>query len=463
MKYIFLFLPPIFVYLTNADPVLSFFISWGSSLLYILLSASGKIAPLPKDRKWSAQLFRPFILSQCLFFGYHSISNVFYFMDTMGYYYFEKTILPVDIHLLKKLASIQNYVLFAHATYLCGALPQIKKYNFASPFKINIKVHYYLIYAIAMLVTSYILNTTPLALFASYLNALGTFLALLYAVDAIKNKTHLPFAIVLVCYLMLNALLSGMKENIILIIIFLMANLYTLYRWKPIALFAPFLAIFFYYYPSLNNNYRKLAWDEGVSTYDAASEVLKDDNIQSLTIEENNWVFLTNRLSEISMAVDYFDYVPDRHPYYGFDIIIDGIKLLVPRALFPDKGSPDILAMKRATDAGAIQLNENDYTSAKPQTLPDAYMSGGLFGVIITFFLFGWLSTRISIWCEKLFGGYEIGSILIFQSFFSLFNKGGCFENLIGSLFWSLILVTCFHLFLKNKKIIVPKTQNNLK
>lgn len=432
--------------------------------MFIVLSITGKIAPLPKDKKWSRQLFRPFIFSQILFFGYNSIANIFFFSDTLGFYYFEQINNAKDYLLLHKLAVIQNYVVLAHAVYLCGILPGIKYYSTNKlRYKVTLQQKSYAIYAIALLVMSYALNKSPLAFFAFYLNSLGSFLALFYVVNSLKNKSHMPFAIIFLIYLVGNALLSGMKENVVLIVIFLLTNLFTIYKWKPIILATPLLMAFAYYYPSINNNYRKLAWNEKVDSYEAASEVLKEENIQSLTIEENNWAFLTTRLSEVSMAVDYFDYVPEKRDYYGFSIIIDGLKLLAPRILFPDKGSPDVSAMKRATDAGAIQLNENDYTSAKPQTLPDAYMSGGLIGVIVTFFLFGWLSTKISLWCEKLFGGYEIGSILIFQSFFSLFNKGGCFENLIGSLFWSLILVTCLHLFLKNKEIIVPKIQNNLK
>ncbi|RZJ67717.1 MAG: hypothetical protein EOO47_24945 [Flavobacterium sp.] len=299
------------------------------------------------------------------------------------------------------------------------------------------------------------LKTTALAFLAFYANTLGTFLALFYIYRSLKLKTHLPFAFLLLAYLVANALLSGMKENIIAIITFLLANLYADRRLKPIVFIAPFLFIFLYYYPTINNNYRKLAWVEGMEQSEAAAEVFKEENILSNSIEENNWAFLTDRLSEVSMAVSYFDYVPQKHDYYGFSIIYDGIALLVPRVLFPDKGSPDTYAMKRATDAGAITLNENDYTSAKPQTLPDAYMSGGLLGVIITFYIFGWLIGLLSIWCEKLFGGYEFGSIIAFQSFFSILNKGGCFENLIGTLFWSSIMVLTLFLFLRNRKIIL--------
>jgi hypothetical protein len=457
LKYFLLFIPPLAAYLLNQNTILSFSISWTSSFVYIILSITGKITPLPSDKKWSEQLFRPFIFSQILFFGYNSIANIFFFADTLGYYYFEKTNLPVDSNLLQKLSAIQNYSLIAHAAYLCGLLPNIKHYAAKTKYRINLKQHSYLIYAIILLVFAYLLKSSPLAFLGFYLNSLGLFLALFYSVYSLKNKKHLPLAIVLLSYLMLNALLSGMKENIIVIIIFLMTNLYTFYKWKPIIILSPIILIFFYYYPSINGTYRKLTWDEGMDNYDAASEVLKEDNVKNLTIAENNWGFLTTRLSEVSMAVSYFDYVPENRDYYGLDIVYDGIKLLAPRILFPDKGSPDISAMKRATDAGAISLNEKDYTSAKPQTLPDAYMSGGLFGIIITFFLFGWLTTKISLWCENLFGGYEFGSILIFQSFFSLFNKGGCFENLIGGLFWSLILIVLLHLFLVNKKILIRK------
>lgn len=456
MRYLLLLIPAIFAYLLSENAILSFFISWSASLAMIILSISGRITPLPQDRKWELQLFRPFIYSQILFFGYNAVANIFYFLDTLGYFYFEKTNLPVDYILLEKLAVIQNYVVLAHAVYLCAMLPGIKNYaKHQKIYKVSLKQSSYLTYALTLLALAFLVKNSPLAFFGSYLNNLGLFLALFYSINSLKNKTHLPFAVVLLAYLMLNAVLSGMKENIIVIIIFLMINLYTFYKWKPIVLLAPFIFVFLYYYPSLNSTYRTLTWDQNIDQYDAASEVISEDHIKTLSIQENNWNFLTTRLSEVSMAVSYFDYVPEKRDYYGLDIIYDGLKLLAPRILFPDKGSPDISAMKRATDAGAIQLNVNDYTSAKPQTLPDAYMSGGLIGVIITFFIFGWLTTRISLWCEKLFGGYEFGSILVFQSFFSIFNKGGCFENLIGTLFWSTILVYILFLFMRNRQLLV--------
>lgn len=458
MNYLLLFVPPIVAYLLNGAPISSFFISWISSVVYIVLSISGKITPLPTDRKWSDQLFRPFIFSQVLFFGYNAIANVFFFSDSLGYFYFKKVDQSVDMNLLSKLAVIQNYILTAHAVYLCGVLPGIRHYALQKPkYKIALKHQSYLIYSLLLFASVYLLRNTPLSFFAFYLNSLGLFLALFYCIKSLREKTHLPVAIMLLGFLIINALLSGMKENMIVIIIFLLINLYSAYKWKPIIFLAPFMLFFFYYYPTLNGTYRQLAWDEGVDSYDAATEVLKEENIAKLSIKENNWAFLTTRLTEVSMAVSYFDYVPEKRDYYGLDIVYDGLKLLAPRILFPDKGSPDISAMKRATDAGAITLNENDYTSAKPQTLPDAYMSGGLIGVIITFFLFGWLTTKISLWCESSFGGYEFGSILVFQSFFSLFGKGGCFENLIGSLFWSLILVAALHLLLLNQKILIRK------
>lgn len=456
MKYFIIFIPAIISYIFSSNTLFSFLISWLGSVSLIYYSITGKLQNLPTDRKWSEQLFRPFIYSQILFFGYNAIANIFYFADTLGYYYFEKTNAPIDFSLLKKLAHIQNYVVLAHAVYLCAALPNIKRYDqIKLKYSIQLKQSSYLIYAIALLGLAILLKNSPLSLFASYINSLGLFFGLFYGITSLKNKTHLPFAIALLAYLMFNAVLSGMKENIIVIILFLMVYLYSAYRWKPIIIMAPFILIFAYYYPSLNSTYRVLTWDQGIDQYDAASEVISEEHIKTLSIQENNWDFLTTRLSEVSMAVSYFDYVPEKRDYYGLDIVYDGLKLLAPRILFPDKGSPDISAMKRATDAGAIQLNVNDYTSAKPQTLPDAYMSGGLIGVVITFFLFGWLTTRLSLWCEKAFGGYEFGSIMVFQSFFSAFNKGGCFENLIGSLFWSIILVYILFLFMRNRQLLI--------
>jgi len=456
LKYFLLFAPLLLAVLFNDNPVVSFMLSWSASLLFLILSIKGKIIALPTDMSWSQQLFRPFIFSQLLFFGYNSISNIFFFLDTLGYYYFEKTNFIVNKELAAKTANIQLITSLAHAVYLSAALPLVKKYNTINHlYKINIKESSYLIYAIVLYIFSLIIKDTSLSFLGYYLNSLGIFLALFYVANNLNIRKNIIVSMVVLSLLIVNALLSGMKENILIIFFFLLANLYAKYKWKPIVLVAPFIVVFLYYYPTLNNNYRQLAWDQGVDQYEAFSEVTKTESIKELSIKENNWWFLSHRLSEISMGIAYFDYIPKQRDFYGFEILIDGIKLLIPRVVNPDKGSPDVTAMKRATDSGAVSLNENDYTSAKPQTLYDAYMSGGIFGVIITFFLFGWLTIKISIWCEKLFGGYQFGSILIFQSFYSIFNKGGCFENLIGSLFWSTILVYLLFLFMRNRQLLV--------
>lgn len=456
MRYLLLFAPVILAFLFNDNPVVGFFISWSASLLFIILSITGKIVNLPTDMSWSRQLFRPFIFSQLLFFGYNSISNIFFFLDTLGYYYFEKTNFIIDKELPSKIANIQIITLLAHTVYLIAVLPRIKNYTkIKHLYRINVKESSYLIYAIVLYLLSFLSKGSLLDFLGYYLNSLSIFLALFYVANNLNIKKNIIVSVVVLALLVGNALLSGMKENIIIIIFFLLANLYAKYKWKPIVIAAPFIAVFLYYYPTLNNNYRQLAWDQGVDQYDAFAEVTKAETIKELTIKENNWQFLSIRLSEVSMGVAYFDYVPNKHDFYGFEILLDGINLLIPRILNPDKSSPDVTAMKRATDSGAVSLNENDYTSAKPQTLYDAYMSGGIIGIIITFFLFGWLTIKISIWCEKLFGGYQFGSILIFQSFYSMFNKGGCFENLIGSLFWSTILVYLLFLFMRNRRLLI--------
>lgn len=459
MKYFLLFTPLLLAFLFNDDPVVSFMISWSASLLFIILSVTGRIVALPKDMSWSKQLFRPFIFSQLLFFGYNSISNIFFFLDTLGYYYFEKTNLIVDRELPSKIANIQLITSLAHAIYLTAALPLVKNYNnIKHLYKVNIKESSYLIYSIVLYTFSFFIKDTLLSFLGYYLNSLSIFLALFYVANNLNIKRNIIVSIVVLSLLIANALLSGMKENILIIIFFLLANLYAKYKWKPIVIATPFIAFFLYYYPTLNNNYRQLAWDQGIDQYEAFTEVTKTETIKDLSIAENNWWFLSNRLSEISMGLAYFDYVPKQRDFYGFEIIIDGVKLLIPRIIYPDKSSPDVTAMKRATDSGAVKLNENDYTSAKPQTLYDAYMSGGIFGVMITFFLFGWLTMVTSMWCEKLFGGYQFGTILVFQSFYSIFNKGGCFENLIGSLFWSTVLIYLLFLFMRNRKLLVSTT-----
>jgi hypothetical protein len=77
--------------------------------------------------------------------------------------------------------------------------------------------------------------------------------------------------------------------------------------------------------------------------------------------------------------------------------------------------------------------------SAKPAYIVDAYLSWGIPGIIIGLFLYGAIAQLISMQAEYLFGGYTLGTALIFSGLFQIFWRGLSFEFLVNSVFWSYI------------------------
>ena len=93
--------------------------------------------------------------------------------------------------------------------------------------------------------------------------------------------------------------------------------------------------------------------------------------------------------------------------------------------------------MSRVYDAGVI--NRGSTVSAKPAFVVDSYLSFGGIGVFVFLFLYGATAQLISIKAEKLFGGYVLGTALIFSGLFQIMWRGLSFEFIINTIFWSYI------------------------
>jgi hypothetical protein len=108
--------------------------------------------------------------------------------------------------------------------------------------------------------------------------------------------------------------------------------------------------------------------------------------------------------------------------------------------------------MKRVYDAGVV--NEHSTVSAKPAFVVDAYLSAGGFGVFIFLFLYGATAQLISTKAEYLFGGYILGTALIFSGLFQIMWRGLSFEFLINTVFWSYITMLIIHKIFLTTRIL---------
>lgn len=444
-----LYLPWALSLLLKNDAVLSYFIAWLGSFFIFYITLTGWVKPLPDDRNIAEQLMRPIFLIQLIFAGYMAITSIFYFMDVMGYQNFERlSYLLVDKERLRLTALCQRYYCLGHASLISGILIFM---NFGGQKKYYIEKeklpNLLMIFAIISFPVSILFLRIPgLSQFYYQLNSLsfiaGT-LALAVAIPLKKIRNTL-ICLGFYCFNFYEALISGYKEPIIISVLILGLFLYPNYK-KVVALtFIPALTLLFIFLPVYNRIFRQNAWS-GNTNAQEASQIALDATLSSNddNNDESNWGFLTNRLSEIDMFMRFTQSTPKQVDYYGINILKQSGIALIPRIFWPSKPSTEELIMERVYNAGVV--NRASKVSAKPPFIVDAYLSGGALGVFILLFAYGAIAQLIAQKAEQLFGGYILGTALIFSGLFQIMWRGTSFEFIINTVFWSYITMLVIH------------------
>ncbi|MGI4751808.1 MAG: exosortase Y-associated Wzy-like protein [Janthinobacterium lividum] len=442
-KLFVLYLPWIFSWLLSSFPQQSYFVAWFGSFVILYLSMSGWVKPIPTDRSLGEQLMRPLFLTQVIFTGYMSCSTIFYFFNQLGYENFHLTnqLFKPDQHKIEAIAICQRYYCLGHAAFTTGILlfmkyPVRKKYQLQTT-------------DVANLLLKIALVLIPISLFFIFVPGLSQFAAQFSALSFIAATLALAFAIplhrtaniiisgglfVLNFY---KSFLSGYKEPIIVSMLVLGIFLYPLYKRTVILIFVPFLLILFLVLPTYNQVFRQNAWSGDLSAEDASKVALDAALNNSSELESSNWTFLVFRLSEIDMFIKYIQSTPKHVDFYGFKMISQSIQSLIPRVLWPNKPNTEDMIMERVVNAGIASKDMN--VSAKPALVADAYLFAGGTGIFLILFLYGATAQLIAQKAESLFGGYLLGSALIFSGLFQMFWRGLSFEFLLNSVFWSYI------------------------
>jgi hypothetical protein len=175
-------------------------------------------------------------------------------------------------------------------------------------------------------------------------------------------------------------------------------------------------------------------------------------NGDSGDIDDSNWSFLVYRLSEIDMFIRFTQSTPKYVDYYGLTFVKQAGMAIIPRVFWPSKPSTEDLVMERVYNAGVINRASN--VSAKPAFIVDAYLSGGTLGIFLAMFIYGAVAQIISIKAEKLFGGYILGTALIFSGLFQIMWRGLSFEFIVNTVFWSYISMLIIHRVLLSTSIL---------
>ena len=271
----------------------------------------------------------------------------------------------------------------------------------------------------------------------------------------IKNIKYLGIGATIFFLNFLHASLSGYKEPIIINIIVIACVFFPYYKKLILYLAIPVAYVLLYFLPTYNNTVRQ-SWSGEVSAEEAQSEAFENLSIRNKEkIEDTNWGFLTRRLSEIEMFTQFVDYVPSHHPYYDWEIVENSLEGLIPRIFWSEKPNMETVSMQRVYDAGVA--HQTSTVSAKTRPVVDAYLSFGISGVFFFMLLYGMLVQHLSDKAEEIFGGYELGCVIMFNSIFQGLWRGNNFEFMFNNIFWGYVIMWFLFYLLRTIKVLNPK------
>lgn len=458
LRYLLLYVPFLLAWATLQQYHASYLIAWLGSFFIFYLSYSGLLKKLPSDLKIIEQLMRPIFLMQVIFAGYMCCTSIFYYINAIGYQYLDYTgnsvMFKNDIY--SSIAKCQMLYVLGHAALVHGILvkmdyPVDKKYTVYTSSMSNLLLGI----SVVCLPLGYIFGKVgALSQFSVQLTGLsfvaGT-IALAFAIKE-QKKTNFWFAGALFVSNLMNALVSGFKEPIIICVLLLGVFLVPIYGKKVIPVFSILLVMLFFILPTFIGNFRKLA-GQGL----ALTEV-RDQSIDAVfnsdqdALQDDNWAFLIYRFSEIDMFIKYINTTPSFVPYYKTQLVEDAVISIVPRFFWPGKPIIEDMVMQRVYNAGVV--DRQSMVSAKPAYVVDCYLSYGMIGICIGLFMYGYVAQWISMKAEELFGGYFMGTAVMFAGLYQIFWRGNSFEFLVNAVFWSFVTMYVFYVVLKAKGVL---------
>ncbi len=457
-KFAILFIPWAISSLFESLPIVSYLIAWLGSFFILFITLTGKIKPLPDDRGVAEQLMRPIFIIQIIFAGYMCCTSIFYFLNIMGYNYFQKinNLTLVDPISLDITAQCQRYYCLGHAAFVSGILffmkyPDKQKYHVEKEKLANLLL---MVSLISFPVSLFFLRIPGLSQFYQQLSSLsfiGGTLALAFAIP-LKKMGNTLICLALYVFNFYQAFISGFKEPIIISVLVLGIFLYPNYKKLVTIIFVPAIILLFVFLPAYVNSFRQNAWS-GDETAEDASQIALDATLNNKdVIDDTNWGFLVYRLSEIDMFSGFVKSTPEYVDFYGDQILKQSAMAIIPRVFWPSKPNTEDLIMERVYNAGVVYRGSS--VSAKPAFIVDAYLSWGAIGVFIFLFAYGAVAQLIDIKAEKLFGGYILGTALIFSGLFQIMWRGLSFEFLINTVFWSYITMLVIFKILRSRNIL---------
>ena len=145
---------------------------------------------------------------------------------------------------------------------------------------------------------------------------------------------------------------------------------------------------------------------------------------------------------------------PHELPHEGTALAERAVAMVAPRAVWPEKPNVEAVVMERAYANGAADPASS--VSAKPQYVVDGYLSGGALGVWLACLVFGLVASWASRLSERWFGGYLVGSALLYTALFKVLWRGNSFEFAANTVAWAFVLLAALFVAGRLAGWIVP-------
>lgn len=448
---ILIYMPLILAEITGFYPAFSYSIAWLGSFLTFYLTLFSPLRHLSHDLPLQYQIMRPIVLIQLIFAGFMCCTSIFYFT------------VHLDSESLSNIAKCQRLALLAHAAIVTGMtlltkpLPTIKYKPISSEG---------LLYKLCIIcyVISSILNYVPALIQFKYSLLFISITSSAYLlIKGMINRLPIPliFGGISFGLNILNSTLTGYKESIIINVLLLGFLAFPYYKKTILTLAIPCMYLLMYALPTFTSVIRAQSWLSGKPKEIARQEAYQtffDENKEDL-INTTNKEFLTNRLSEIGMFTQYVKQVPEQHPYYGLEILTNSLLALIPRTFWEEKPDTEKVAMERVYLLNVANRLSN--VSAKTRPVVDGYLSGGAFGVFIVMLIYGLTTQWLCNTAEKLFGGYQLGCIIMFNSIFQQLWRGNTFEFLLNNILYGYVLMLIIFWIMRITKLLNPITDED--
>jgi len=456
---ILIYFPWLLSVVVQIDPVVSYFVAWLGSFFIFYWTLFSRVRFIPLDVPLAKQVMRPIVLIQLIFAGFMCTTSIFYFLDHLGYEYFNKvSILPFKVtEQTYIIAKCQRLSLLAHAALVTGIIVKTKQFPIIKH-KLNLNLDFFLIWlgVICYILGGVASRISSIVQFSfSLINIAIICSAFIFVRGIIQRKTG--FMIFGGGVFMLNFLastLTGYKESIIINVIIIAFLLYPYFKKVILILSIPTLYIMLYILPTFASIVRSQSWSGEKTAQEARTEafnaVLVSDEAK---IDETNWGFLTLRLSEIDMFTQFVRHIPAERSYYGFEIVENSMLAIIPRAIWPNKFITETISMERVYEAGVA--NRGSTVSAKTRPVVDGYVSAGAIGVFVSIFLYGWITQWLCNKAEEWFGGYELGCIVMFNAIFQGLWRGNNFEFLLNNIFYGYLAMYAIFFILKRSNTLI--------